>query len=86
MAETTAIQDELRRFIVEHLGWSGDEPLTSDLPLIERQVIDSLGIFEIVNHVEARYGITIPDEDLVPDNFETLDALARLVAANSGSG
>ncbi|HEX2699656.1 MAG TPA: acyl carrier protein [Acidimicrobiales bacterium] len=76
------VENGLRTFIVQQLGWHGQE-LTSDLSLIENQVIDSLGIFEIVNHLEAQYNVEIGDEDLVPDNFETLDALARLVVAKS---
>ncbi len=76
------IQDDLRRFIIDELQWSGSpDELTSDLPLIEKEVIDSLGVFELVSFVEDRYGIDVADEELVLENFGSLDAIAELVEA-----
>lgn len=70
--------DRVRRFIVEELGWRGPE-LTDDFPLIENRVIDSLGLFRIVDFLETEYGVRIPDDQLVPANFSSLQAIAELV-------
>lgn len=70
--------DELRNFIVTELGWRGPE-LTDDYPLIENHVIDSLGVFEIVEFLESQYGVTVSDEELVPAKFGTLASMAELV-------
>ncbi|MGH9185760.1 MAG: acyl carrier protein [Acidimicrobiales bacterium] len=72
--------DEIRDLIVTGLGWPGDRrALTADYPLIDNDVVDSLGIFEIVAFLESRYGVEVDDEDLVPENFETIAAIARLI-------
>ena len=41
--------------------------------------IDSFSIVEIILFIERRFGVSIPDEKLVPDNFKTLQALAATV-------
>jgi acyl carrier protein len=72
--------DEVRQLILDGAG--DDLPadrLTDDYPLLENQVIDSMGIFELVNGLEQRYGIEILDEELVPENFGTIAAIARFV-------
>ena len=44
-----------------------------------------MGIFQVVSFLEAEYGIEIDDEDLVPDNFGTIEGIARLVESKQGS-
>lgn len=71
---------DLRQLILE--GSNSDDladRLTDDYPLLENQVIDSMGIFELVNALEQRYGIEILDEELVPENFGTLSTISRFV-------
>jgi len=47
--------------------------------LIESGVIDSLGIQLLVSYLEKNFSITIADDDLVPDNFETIEAIWSLI-------
>lgn len=71
--------DRLRDFIVDELRWDGArDQLTDDYPLLDNGVVDSLGLFEIVQFLEAEYGIEIPDDELVPENFATLSAITKL--------
>lgn len=41
--------------------------------------IDSFSTVEIILFIERKFGVSIPDEKLIPDNFKTLDALASTV-------
>lgn len=75
-------EQRVRKFIVDELDWDGPEDtLTDDYPLIDRDVIDSLGIFQIISFLEDDWDIEVDDEDLVPDNFASIGAIARLVEA-----
>ena len=47
--------------------------------LIETGIIDSLGIQKMINFLEKKFSIHISDNDLIPDNFETIADLAKLV-------
>jgi acyl carrier protein len=78
----TGTIDRVRRFIVEELGWRGPD-LTPDYPLLENRVIDSLGLFRTVAFLESEYGVKIPDTELVPANFASLEAIARLIEQSS---
>lgn len=79
---TTATTERLRTFIVEELSWEGSpSDLTEDYPLIERGTLDSLGIFQLVSFIENEFGVEVRDEELVRDNFGTLNDITALVEA-----
>jgi acyl carrier protein len=50
-----------------------------DEPLLERGLLDSLAILRTVTFCEEQFGITIPDEEVLPDNFQSVRAIAELV-------
>ena len=79
-------QDRVRTFIIDELRFRGSaKDLKNDLPLLEKEILDSMGIFQVVAFLESEFGIEIDDEDLVPDNFGTIDGIARLVESKQGS-
>ena len=78
------VEEQIRQFLVEKVRWRGPAAsLTSDYPLIEKEVIDSMAIFETIAYLEDEFGIEVQDDDLIPENFETIAAIARLVSNNS---
>jgi acyl carrier protein len=79
------IEDKLRTFIIEELNWNGtQQDLTEDYPLIDRHVVDSLGLFELVSFVEGEFGVEIRDEELVPENFGTIGDIVKFVDSKRG--
>jgi acyl carrier protein len=74
MADTDALRDFIRRqFLFDDSAELGDDdPLFPD-------VIDSLGVMEVVDFVEERFGVDIGEDDLLADNFRSLTAIASLV-------
>jgi acyl carrier protein len=80
------IQDQIRQFIVDTGRWHGAiTELSLDYALIDNEVLDSLGIFELVSFVEDEFGVTIDDEDLVIENFGSIGAIESMVAAKVGT-
>ena len=76
-------QDRIRGFITEEL-WNGSPAqLTGDYLLIDNRVLDSIGIFQVVTFLEDEYGVEIGDDELTPENFSSLDAIAKLVDEKS---
>lgn len=47
--------------------------------LLEEEIIDSLGIFTLVSFIEDKFGVTVDPEEVNLDNFETIDAVTKLV-------
>lgn len=74
MADTGVLRDFIRRqFLFEESAELGDDdPLFPD-------VIDSLGVMEVVTFVEEQYEVGIEEDDLLADNFRSLTAIASLV-------
>jgi acyl carrier protein len=80
------VKDKVRAYIAEELNWEGaSEELTDDYPLLDKGVVDSAGVFQVVSFVETEFGVEIQDEELVPEHFGTLEGITRLVESKLGS-
>lgn len=73
---------ELRTYIVENFLF-GDESapfaFADDDSFQDRGIVDSTGILELVCHIQEHYAIEIADDELVPDNLDSLSKVARFV-------
>ena len=68
---TASIEDVVRRFIVSTFLFGCDDELDHHAPLHKTGVIDSTGLLELITFLEHTFHITIADEELVPENFDT---------------
>ena len=75
-----SFKETLKKFIQENLVHEvqGQE-LADDEPLIERGVIDSMGLMQILLFLEEQTGIRIPDEEVLLDNFQTIASIEQTV-------
>jgi acyl carrier protein len=80
------VEESVRRFLVEELQFDRGREMPMDFPLIENQVLDSLGIFQMVSFLESEFAIEVLDEELVPENFSTITLIARYVRSKAASG
>lgn len=79
-------REQIREFLIADSGWTGSrESLTDELTLIENRVIDSMGLLRLVSWLEDTFGVSIPDEEIVPSNFGTIAGIAELVARKRAS-
>ena len=71
---------DLRQFIVDNfLFGKADAPLASSDSLLERGIIDSTGVLELVAFLGQTYPVTILDEELVPDNLDSINNLVKFI-------
>ena len=80
---------ELRQFITDNFLFgdaSGAFAFTDEDSFQERGIVDSTGVLELVCHLQDRYAIRVEDEELIPDNLDSLSKVARFVARKRGSG
>ncbi len=80
MSDGTAIRDDIRRFVTDNFlfGDAGELPGDED-SFLENGVVDSTGVLELVGFLEERFGIHVEDEELVPDNLDSIERLVRFV-------
>jgi acyl carrier protein len=77
--------EPVRSFVRKEFLFDRDAPLADGDPLFP-EVIDSLGIMEVVSFIEEQYGIEIAEEELLADNFRTLEAIGSLVDRKNNAG
>lgn len=75
------VRDVAANVAAEAAGGPLPVPPAPDDPIIAAGVIDSLGLFDLIAFVERRYGVAIPPEEIVLENFLTVRALATFVLA-----
>ena len=78
------VEETIRTFIAEQILFSGNgygHP--DDASFLEEGIVDSMGIMELVMFVEETFGITVDDEELVPDNFDSVSKLANYIRRRS---
>lgn len=74
------VEREVRDFIVKSFYYGEDDSgLEGTDSFIERGIIDSTGVLEIVNFLESRFKITLRDDELVPDNLDSIDRIVGFV-------
>jgi acyl carrier protein len=79
------IRDELRGFITGSIMYGhSTEFLADDASFLENGVIDSTGVLELIGYLETRFGITVEDEELVPENLDSVNGLLRFVERKGG--
>lgn len=80
-----AIDEILKRFISEDKGIKIDD-LSNDTSLIESGMIDSVNMVQILSFIEEKFGIKVEDNELVPENFETINSMRDLIQGKLPNG
>lgn len=71
--------DTVRGFIVENFLFGDGESLREDTSLMEEGIMDSTGILELLFFIEETFGFSVKDDELVPENMDSLQNIARFV-------
>ena len=67
--------DQIRAFIEKTFG----KAVGVDDSLLDSGLLDSIGIFEVATFLESAFGITVEDEAIIPEHFETVTLIANFV-------
>lgn len=76
MTETHHI---IRQFICDNFI-VGDADFTDDDSMLDKQIIDSTGVLELVAFLEERFGIRIADEEIVPENLDSVNRISAFLS------
>jgi acyl carrier protein len=78
------IQRDIKRFIQEELKRDAEAVSDTD-SLLEAGVLDSVAVLQLVAFVERQYGIVVTDDEMMPEHFETVAAIAAFVQRRQGT-
>jgi len=78
--DEVSLKSQIKKFIAENMLFSGDGfTHADDASLLEAGIIDSIGVMELVTFVGNTFKVTVPPEDILPDNFDSVQKLADYV-------
>ncbi len=78
------IEAKIRTYIAKNILFTGNGyPYSDDASFLNEGIIDSMNVLELVTFVEQEMGVTVADQDIVPDNFDSVSKLAAFVRRKS---
>jgi acyl carrier protein len=78
--DDTTIEETLAAYLREEcLPQNSLVRVTYGQNLFEAGIVDSAGLISFIGFVEMKFGLTVPDEDLLPENFVSLSAIANYI-------
>ena len=67
-----SLRDQIRKFILENFILEKPEDLVDDESMLEKGIMDSTGVLELVAFLESTYEIKVEDEELIPENLDSI--------------
>lgn len=69
----------IKEFVIENFLFGEDNKLENDTDFFEQSIIDSTGILELVCFVEETYDLTVSDDEIVQENFSSVNNVASFI-------
>ena len=85
MITKETVIDSIRKYINENFLFGDEaEEIKIDDSFMENGIIDSTGILELIEFVEQSFNITVEDDELIPENLDSLGNLSRFILMKNG--
>ena len=79
------LKEKLRLYILENFLFSDDQSdLNDEDSFMENEIIDSTGILEVIEFLEEEAGIKVEDEDMLPENLDSVNKIISFVERKQG--
>jgi len=77
------ISAKIRAFVVSNFYVAVAGALSDEASLLDQGVIDSTGVLEVVGFLEQEFGVQVADDEMVPDNLDSISRIAAYVERKS---
>lgn len=78
-SNTDYILRDIERCIEQNFPRAKHQPYSYSDDLFEAGIVDSLGFLTLIGFIEQHFNIAVSDEDVIPQNFASIDAMAKYV-------
>ena len=76
----TNAEEIIRNYIAQNILFSGDHyPYPDEASFLDEGIVDSMNVLELVTFVEDRFGIRVADQEIIPDNVDSVSRLGIYV-------
>ena len=80
------VQNKIRSFIVDNFLFGDDEGLEIGTSFLDEGIVDSTGILELIEFISEEFEITVEDEELIPENLDSIDNVTAFIGRKKGQG
>ncbi len=77
------LASSVKQFIIDNFLFGDSKKLKEDTHLLDKGIIDSTGVLELVAFIEDNFNITVKDDELVQDNFSSLNAIEKFLQSKT---
>lgn len=76
-------RDRIRAFVTTNF-YVPDPSFADDASLLDAGIVDSTGVLEVISFLEAEFGLVVADEEMLPDNLDSVARIAAFVERKKG--
>jgi len=80
MLMSSKVAQEVREFVVSNFLYGQDRSFKDDDSFMAEGIVDSTGVLQLVAFLEETYGITVEDEELIPENLDSISYVSAYLA------
>ena len=73
------VKNIIRNFIVENFLFGDDEGLENNTSFLDKGIVDSTGILELIEFISEKFSIEVEDDELVPENLDSIDNVTAFI-------
>jgi acyl carrier protein len=78
------VLETVKAYVVENFLFGDDRRISPDTEFLENGILDSTGVLELVGFLEEKFGIRVEDDELVPDNMNSLMKITLYISKKTG--
>jgi acyl carrier protein len=75
-----SLKNEIRKFVIDTFLFGSDEGMADETSFLANGIIDSTGVLELVSHLEKTYHIKVKDNELIPENLDSINSISAFLA------
>ncbi|MEM7292909.1 MAG: acyl carrier protein [Pseudomonadota bacterium] len=79
MDSQTTTESRVHQFVLETFPLARSKSVAPDTSLVNTGIVDSMGILEQVMFIETEFSVVLSDEDVVADNFDSINSIAEFI-------
>ena len=72
-------KEQVRAFLTTNFYVADPASLEDDVSLLDRGIIDSTGVLEVIFFIEDTFGIKVEDSEMLPDNLDSIERITNFV-------
>ena len=77
-------KEQIRAFVKSNFYVADASALEDDASLLNEGIIDSTGVLEVISFIQDTFGLTVEDEEMLPNNFDSIKRIADYVVRKKG--